>query len=330
MPNPQSPVTAPNPLVVALAYDGLCLFEFGVACEVFGLPRPEMGDGWYRFAVASVDKGDIRAPGGLRIGVDGGLEVLSRAGTIVVPGWRSADAEVPRVLVDALRAAHANGARLLSICSGVFVLAATGLLHGKKVTTHWRYTEALQKRHPELEVVPDVLYVDEGRILTSAGSAAGIDLCLHLVRRDHGTAAANSVARRLVVPPHRDGGQAQYSELGVPQPHEGSRLSPLFDEMRANLQAPWTIYDLARRAGMSERTFLRRFQAVTGTTPARWLLAERLRRARQLLEETTETVDRIADRCGFGSATNLRHHFGRELGITPTSYRKQFRGLAHS
>lgn len=328
MPNPPSP--APNPLVVALAYDGLCLFEFGVACEVFGLPRPEMGDGWYRFAVASVDEGDIRAPGGLRIGVDGGLEVLSRAGTIVVPGWRSADAEVPKVLVDALRAAHENGARLLSICSGVFVLAATGLLHGKKVTTHWRYTEALQKRHPELEVVPDVLYVDEGQILTSAGSAAGIDLCLHLVRRDHGTAAANSVARRLVVPPHRDGGQAQYSELGVPRPHEGSRLSPLFDELRANLQAPWTIYDLARRAGMSERTFLRRFQAVTGTTPTRWLLAERLRRARQLLEETTETIECIADRCGFGSATNLRHHFGRELGITPTSYRKQFRGLTQS
>ena len=175
-----------------------------------------------------------------------------------------------------------------------------------------------------------MLYVDEGQILTSAGSAAGIDLCLHLVRRDHGTAAANSVARRLVVPPHRDGGQAQYSEVSVPLPHEGSRLSPLFDELRANLQAPWTIYDLARRAGMSERTFLRRFQAATGTTPARWLLAERLRRARQLLEETTETVDRIADRCGFGSATNLRHHFGRELGITPTSYRKQFRSLAHA
>ncbi len=210
------------------------------------------------------------------------------------------------------------------------MLAATGLLHGKKVTTHWRYTEALRKRHPELEVVPDVLYVDEGQILTSAGSAAGIDLCLHLVRRDHGTAAANSVARRLVVPPHRDGGQAQYSEVSVPQPHEGSRLSPLFDDLRANLQVPWSIRNLSRRAGMSERTFLRRFQAATGTTPARWLLAERLRYARQLLEETTETVDRIADRCGFGTATNLRHHFGRELGITPTSYRKQFRGLAHA
>jgi AraC family transcriptional activator FtrA len=329
MPNTQTPSPPPNPLVAALAYDGLCLFEFGVAYEVFGLPRPEMGDDWYDYAVASADAGDIRAPGGLRIAVDGGLEVLQQAGTIIVPGWRSAEAPIPKDLVEALKSAHANGARLLSICSGVFVLAATGLLHGKKVTTHWRYTDALRERHPELEVLPDVLYVDEGQILTSAGSAAGIDLCLHLVRRDHGTAAANSVARRLVVPPHRDGGQAQYSELSVPQPHEGSRLSPLFDELRANLQAPWTIFDLSRRAGMSERTFLRRFQAATGTTPARWLLAERLRRARQLLEETTEPVDRIADRCGFGTATNLRHHFGRELGITPTSYRKQFRGLAH-
>ncbi len=330
MPNTKSPAPPSNPLVVALAYDGLCLFEFGVAYEVFGLPRPEMGDGWYDYAVASADADDIRAPGGLRIAVDGGLEVLQQAGTIIVPGWRSSDAPVPKDLVEALKSAHANGARLLSICSGVFVLAATGLLHGRRVTTHWRYTEALRESHPELEVVPDVLYVDEGQILTSAGSAAGIDLCLHLVRRDHGTAAANSVARRLVVPPHRDGGQAQYSELSVPQPHEGSRLSPLFDELRANLQLSWTIFDLSRRAGMSERTFLRRFQAATGTTPARWLLAERLRRARQLLEETTETVDRIADRCGFGSATNLRHHFGRELGITPTSYRKQFRGLAHA
>ncbi|MEP4033132.1 transcriptional regulator FtrA [Roseibium polysiphoniae] len=321
MTNSNSP---PSSLVVALAYDGLCMFEFGLSVEVFGLPRPEMGSDWYRFAIASVDQGEIRSTAGLRLEVDGGLELLQQAGTIIVPGWRGADEPVPGELTDALRAAHARGARLLSICSGVFVLAATELLRDARVTTHWRYTDKLAARYPELTIEPDVLYVDNGQILTSAGSAAGIDLCLHLVRRDKGPEAANSVARRLVVPAHRDGGQAQFMVTPVPTAHEGSRLSPLFDHMRQHLDRAVPLRELAQLAGMSERTLLRRFEAATGTTPARWLQAERLTQARRLLEESTGSVDRIAETCGYGSASNLRHHFRRELGTTPTAYRGNF------
>ena len=215
-----------NRLVVALAYDGLCTFEFGVAVEIFGLDRPEMGADWYRFRVAAADAGPMRAMGGIRVSVDGGLSLLERAGTIIVPGWRGADQPVPAPLVRALRRAHAKGARLLSFCSGVFVLAATGLLDGRRATTHWRYTERLAQAYPRIGVVADVLYVDEGSLLTAAGTAAGIDLSLHLIRRDWGTAAANSVARRLVVPPHRDGGQAQFIEAPVPAAREGGRLGP--------------------------------------------------------------------------------------------------------
>ncbi len=201
--------TQSNPRVAVLAYDGLCLFEFGVASEVFGLQRPEMGDNWYQFGIAAAEPGPLRSGiGNIAVSVDGGLELIENAGTIIIPGWRSADAPAPPDLIKALQSAHARGARLLTICSGVFVLAAAGLLSGKSVTTHWRYADILKDRYPELNVIPNVLYVDEGQILTSAGSAAGIDLCLHLVRRDFGAKAANSVARRLVVPPHRDGGQA--------------------------------------------------------------------------------------------------------------------------
>ncbi len=198
-----------RPQVVVLAYDGLCTFEFGVAVEIFGLPRPELGDEWYRFAVAGIDDGELRATGGIRILTDGGLDLLESADLIVVPGWRGMDAPVPAALREALRRANARGCQLLSICSGVFVLAASGLLNGRKATTHWRYIEALKARYPAIGVVEDVLYQDEGDILTSAGSAAGIDLCLHVVRRDYGMETANSVARRLVIPPHRDGSQPQ-------------------------------------------------------------------------------------------------------------------------
>jgi AraC family transcriptional regulator, transcriptional activator FtrA len=200
-----------NRRVVALAYDGLCTFEFGVAVEIFGLDRPEMGDDWYSFRVAAIEPGPLRAAGGIRVTTDGGLGLIERAGTIVVPGWRGADEPVPARVIKALRRAHAKGARLLSFCSGVFVLAATGLLDGKRAVTHWRYAERLARAYPRIAVVPDVLYMDEGSVLTAAGSAAGIDLSLHLIRRDWGVAAANSVARRLVVPAHRDGGQAQFN-----------------------------------------------------------------------------------------------------------------------
>ncbi len=208
MPNPSA---EPNgPLVAALVYDGLCTFEFGVAYEIFGLPRPELGSGWYRFATAAVGEGAMRAAGGLAVAAAGGAEVLAEASLIVIPGWRGADAPVPEALQDALRLAVGRGARIATLCSGVFVPAAAGLLDGKRASTHWRYAELLRKRHPRITVDADVLYVDNDDILTAAGSAAGIDLCLHIVRKDFGIAAANSVARRLVVPPHRDGGQAQF------------------------------------------------------------------------------------------------------------------------
>ncbi|MET0172266.1 MAG: transcriptional regulator FtrA [Agrobacterium vaccinii] len=314
----------PNRLVVALAYDGLCTFEFGVAVEVFGLARPEMGDDWYRFAVAAVDGGEMRATGGVRFVADGGTELIEQAGTIIVPGWRGIDCPVPEALCEALRKAHDNGARLLSICSGVFVLAAAGLLTGRKATTHWRYTDALKERFADIEVLPDVLYVDGGNVLTSAGSAAGIDLCLHLIRRDFGTRAANLVARRLVVPPHRDGGQAQFIDKAVPDPHEKSRLGPLLHTMQADLTGDYSVARLAQMAGMSSRTFLRRFEAATGTTPAKWLLLQRLAKAKDLLETTDMGMETMAETCGLGSAANLRHHFRQQFATTPASYRERF------
>jgi AraC family transcriptional activator FtrA len=325
-----SPPSSPpeNRLVVALAYDGLCTFEFGIATEIFALPRPEMGEDWYRFAVAGVDEGEMRAAGGLSFSVDGGLDLLAEAGTIIVPGWRSIDAPVPEALIAALQAAHRRGARLLSFCSGAFVLAAAGLLTGRRATTHWRYAEALATRHPDVGVSPDVLYVDAGDILTSAGTAAGLDLCLHLIRRDFGAEAANMVARRLVVPAHRDGGQAQFIKQAVPRPHEGARLSPLIDHMRDNLGADHSVAALARRAGMSSRTFLRRFMAATGMTPARWLLAQRLAKALELLEHEAAPIDEVAALSGFGTTATLRHHFRAQLSTTPAAYREAF-GRGH-
>lgn len=321
MPNP------PSPLVVALAYDGLCTFEFGVAVELFGLPRPELGPGWYRFAVAALDPGPLRAMGGIRVVADGGLALLDDASIIVIPGWRGAREAVPAVLTEALRRADARGARILSICSGAFVLAAAGLLNGRRATTHWRYAATLADLYPDIRVEPGVLYVDEGNILTSAGSAAGIDLGLHLIRRDFGPEAANSVARRLVVPPHREGGQAQFIETPVPTAREGARLGPLLDHLRERLEEEHSLASMAERAGMSLRTFLRRFNALTGRTPGDWLLSERLARARALLE-SGEAVEEVATRAGFGSAATLRHHFRRKLGISPASYRARFRRSA--
>jgi AraC family transcriptional activator FtrA len=313
-----------NRLVVALAYDGLCTFEFGVAVEIFGLERPEMGGAWYRFGVAAIEPGPLRAAGGIRIESDGGLRLVERAGTIIVPGWRGAEARVPDRLIAALRRAHKRGARLLSFCSGVFVLAATGLLDGRRATTHWRYAERLASAYPAISVVPDVLYIDEGNLLTAAGSAAGIDLSLHLIRRDWGASAANSVARRLVVPPHRDGGQAQFIEAPVPEAREGGRLGSLLERMRAKPAPETTIAALAQTAGMSRRTFLRRFKANTGTTPGAWLAAARVARARELLKSSDAAIEEVAATAGFGSAATLRHHFRKQMKLSPAAYRRQF------
>lgn len=316
------PPASPRPFVVALAYDGLCTFEFGVAVEIFGLPRPELGDNWYRFAVAAVDEGELRATGGIRIMADGGLDLLAQADTIVIPGWRGADTPVPEALCDALRAASARCCRIMTICSGVFVLAATGLLNGRRATTHWRYTPLLRSRYPAIQVLDDALYYDEGSLLTSAGSAAGIDLCLHVVREDFGAEIANNVARRLVVQPHRDGAQTQQVVRPVARARESKSLGMIFDFLHQSLAENHSVAALARQAGMSPRTFLRRFADATGTTPARWILNERLLRARESLANSRLRIDEIAQQTGFGSAASLRHHFRAQFDISPGDYRK--------
>ena len=313
--------TPANCDVAVLVYDGLCTFEFGIAVEMFGLPRPELQD-WYRFGLCAVDSGPMRAAGGMRVLAESGLEGLESAGTIIVPGWRGVDASPPPALIEALRQAHARGARLLSFCSGVFVLAATGLLDGHRATTHWRYVEALAQRYPRIRIEPDVLYVDEGSLLTSAGSAAALDLSLHLIRRDYGPAVANTVARRAVVPAHRDGGQAQF--IQSPLPSHGAGLGKLIEWMRQHLDRPLPLPELAERARMSERTLLRRFEEATGCSPKQWLTRERLGRARELLEGSDMAVERVADLCGFGSADTLRHHFRHHLKLSPARYRERF------
>ena len=310
-----------NREVATLVYDGLCTFEYGIAVEMFGIARPELDD-WYRFTSCAVDRGSMRAAGGLRVHADTGLEGLARAGTIIVPGWRGADALPPPALLEALRAAHRRGARLLSFCSGVFVLAAAGLLDERAATTHWRYVDTLAARHPRIRLQPDVLYVDEGQVTTSAGSAAAIDLSLHLIRRDYGPRIANQVARRAVVPTHRDGGQAQF--IPAPLPEQGAALGTLLEWMRRRLDQPLPISVLAERARMSERTLLRRFEEATGHSPKQWLVHERLARARELLEGSDLAVEQIADRCGFGSADTLRHHFRRAIKLSPARYRERF------
>ncbi|PWF50396.1 transcriptional regulator FtrA [[Kluyvera] intestini] len=311
-------------LVVALAYDGLCTFEFGVAVEIFGLPRPELGENWYRFAVAAVDEGELRATGGIRIVTEGGVELLEQADTIIVPGWRGAQMPVPETLCQALRQAHQRGCRIMSICSGVFVLAAAGLLNGRKATTHWRYTDLLRQRYPAIEVLEDALYYDEGRVMTSAGSAAGIDLCLHVVRTDFGRDIANNVAQRLVVQPHRDGTQTQKVTAPVARSRESQSLGKLFDFVHQQLAASHTVESLARHVGMSPRTFLRRFAESTGTTPARWILQARLRRAEELLTQSRMNIDVIAEQIGFSNGAALRHHFQQHYSLTPGQFRKKF------
>jgi AraC family transcriptional activator FtrA len=251
------------------------------------------------------------------------LSALRRADTIVIPGWRGAEERPSRDVTDALLKAHRRGARLVSICSGVFVLAATGLLNGRRATTHWRYAETLRRQYPEIEVDPDVLYVDDGDVLTSAGSAAGIDLCLHIVRQDFGAKVANQVARRLIMPPHREGGQAQFIPRPVPDA-ERPWLSHLLEWAERRLHEPLTVSRLARAANMSRRTLSRHFAAATGSSPAHWVTGLRIAQARDLLETTARPIERIAVECGFSSSALLRHHFRQRVRMSPGAYRQRF------
>jgi AraC family transcriptional activator FtrA len=309
--------------VVALAYDQLCTFEFGCTVELFALPRPELPVSWYEFAVCAAERGPLRAAGGVELRVPHSLRLLDSADTIVIPGWHALDEPPPERLLRQLRRAFERGARICSICSGVFLLAAAGLLDGRRATTHWRYVAPLAARYPRIRVEPNALYVDEGRVLTSAGSAAGLDMLLHLVRSDFGARIANQVAQRLVIPPHREGDQAQF----VPRPLASDgrgRLARLMDFVRAHPSAPHTLASLARRAAMSPRTLQREFSAATGMAPHEWLVAERIERAKELLETTRLPAPDVAARAGLGSAESLRHHFRRRVGTTPSAYRRRF------
>lgn len=310
--------------VVTIAVDDTSLFELGVATEVFGFERPEIATGLYEFTVCARDR-RARLEGGLELPTSAGLEALEDADTVLVPNGAPRGATDP-VLLEALREAHGRGARIASFCTGAFPLAEAGLLDGRCATTHWKHADAFRERFPRVRLDPNVLFVDDGDVLTSAGSAAGLDLALHLVRADHGADVAAAIARHLVVPPHREGGQAQYIE----PPHrplvEGDRLATVLEEVSQQLHEDIGVAEMAARAAMSERTFARRFKEATGTTPFRWLLNQRLQRARELLEATELDVDRVAGEAGFGTAANFRDHFRRELGTTPTAYRRAFRG----
>lgn len=312
-----------NRLVAALLHEKVATFELGIVAEIFGLPRPEMGPDWYRFVTVAEDRRPLQATGGLQVQPEDGLETLACAGTIVIPGWRTDGAAPTPAVKEALSRAYQRGARLVSICSGAFLLAACGFLAGRRATTHWRHTDRLQALYPDVEVDPDVLYVDAEPILTSAGSAAGVDLMLHIVRKDFGAKAANEVARRLVMAPHREGGQAQFIDRPVPR-HASDRLGSLLEAVRRRPAERWTIGRMARRVAMSQRTFIRRFHESTGMGPGAWVIATRLEVARFLLESSAVGLDEISRSCGFGTPAALRHHFRRQVGLTPTAYRATF------
>jgi AraC family transcriptional activator FtrA len=311
--------------VVVLGFDGMAPFELGVVAEVFALPRPELDvDWWYSFSLCAERPGRLRALGGFTIEVPHGLRALARADTIVMPGSADVHGDPPSEVLDALRRAHARGARLVSICSGAFVLAATGLLDGLPAATHWRYAALLRARFPRVRVDPDVLYLDSGQILTSAGTAAGIDLCLHIVRRDHGADIANRVARRMVVAPHRAGGQTQFIEQPLTHTAEDDPIGAVISHALAHIDEQLDVNALARVAHLSPRQFSRRFKAATATSPARWLTEQRIDASLPLLERDGRLIESIAGAVGFTTAASYRKHFRAIIGISPLAYRREF------
>lgn len=311
--------------VVALVGYEAAVFELGVVCQVFGLDRSDDRLPTYDFAVCAPRPGAVPTASGFAIQVEHGLDRLAAADLVTVPAWPQLDRPVPPRVTEALRAAVARGAQVLSVCTGAFPLAAAGLLDGRRAATHWQFADRLAADHPAVRVDRDVLYVEDGPILTSAGAAAGIDACLHLVRREHGAATANALARRMVIPAHRSGGQAQYIETPVPPIRTSHELSDLIDWAQAHLDRPLHVADLAAQVLMSPRTFARRFKEATGTTPHRWLLDQRLQLAEELLERTDLPIDTVAARTGLGSADTLRHQFAARRGVSPTTHRRTFR-----
>jgi transcriptional regulator GlxA family with amidase domain len=309
-----------------IAFDRISPFHLSVPCVVFGEDRSGSGVPGFDFRVCAAETGPLTTTAGFSIAVTHGLEALAEADTIIVPSWRDPAEPPPAALLDALRAAHARGTQLVGLCLGAFVLAAAGILDDRPASTHWAWADDFAGRYPRVRLDRDVLYVDDGNVLTSAGTAAGLDCCLHVLRKMCGAEVANFVARRLVVSPHRQGGQAQYIQQLVPPNVREDRLSGLLDWVCGNLDAPHTLDSLAARALMSRRTFTRRFRLATGTTVGAWLLAQRLTRAQQLLESSDQSVEAIAGIAGFGSAASLRQHFAEAFRTSPSAWRREFRG----
>jgi transcriptional regulator GlxA family with amidase domain len=318
--------------VAILAYDGMSGFESGLAAEIFGITElAEMFSAgisrpWYSVKLCA-EEPEVRMLGGATVRTSYGLDDLAAADTVIIPSVRDVTEPTSPALVDAIRTAYERGSRLVSICSGAFALAAAGVLDGRTATTHWIYVDLLQKHYPAIDVDPSPLYVDGGGVLTSAGCAAGLDLCLHIVRSDHGARIANDVARRLVISPHRAGGQAQYIETPVPEPTTDGQIAAGMAWALANLDVPITLDDLAVQSAMSRRSYLRRFAKETGTTPIKWLIEQRIQASLALLESSSLSIEQIATRVGFESPVTYRHHFVRGLRTTPSEYRSCFTGV---
>jgi len=310
--------------VAAVVDQGALTFDFAIPCEVFGIDRSDIASPWYDFLVVAAGERRVRTQTGFTIEAPHGLAALDRADTNVVPGWTSPEVEPDAKLIAALRRGHRRNARIVSICTGAFVLAAAGLLDGRRAVTHWLYTDELQRRHPGVRVDPSVLYVVDETIMTSAGTAAGIDLCLHIVTCDYGADVAAAVARRLLMPLYRSGGQAQYVDVPVPQT-QGDEMTELLAWAMPRIPARLSVDDLARHASVSSRTLTRRFRRATGLAPGEWLRSERLRLARRLLETSEDPIERVAHGAGYDTTVAMRAQFARDLHTSPRAYRRTFR-----
>jgi transcriptional regulator GlxA family with amidase domain len=318
-----------DPIVAAVAFDGISPFHLSVPCLVFGTDRTELGLPRFDFRVCAIENGPINTDAGLSITVPHGLAALDDAEIVIVPSWKDLENPPPAALTEALRGAHRRGALIVGLCLGTFAIAATGLLSGKRATTHWAYTGQLQALHPDIVVDADVLYVDDGDIVTSAGVAAGLDCCLHIVRARYGAEAALRLARHVVLSPHRQGGQAQFIERPLAGTATADRFAQVLDRVLQTLGDPHSLDSVAGAAGLTRRTFTRRFQKSIGTSFGDWLTDQRVQLAQRLLESTAQSMDAVAFEAGFGSATSLRQHFAARLRTSPAQYRREFSKQFH-
>ncbi|MER9440702.1 helix-turn-helix domain-containing protein [Mesorhizobium sp. M0340] len=313
-----------DPAVAAIAFDGISPFHLSVPCLVFGADRTELGLPRFDFRVCAIEDGPIRTDAGLTISVPHGLSAFDDADIVIVPSWKDLGSSPPAALIDALLGAHERGALIVGLCLGTFAVAATGLLSGRRAATHWAYADQLQELYPDILVEPEVLYIDNGDVVTSAGVAAGLDCCLHVVRARYGAEAALRLARQIVLSPHRQGGQAQFIERPIARTGNADRFTQALEAVRKTLGEPHSLDSVAGDAGLTRRTFTRRFQKTIGTSFGDWLTEQRVQLAQRLLEATEKSMDTVAFEAGFGSATSLRQHFAARLRTSPAQYRREF------